>query len=160
MYEVIVCPIKRLYDYALDGDMSEVAVVATSSYEINQDKLNGFYNTLCIHFDDITDEKNPKAFNLAIADKIADFVKRLPKELDSLFVCCDSGESRSSAFAAAISRYNGLDEISIWKNPHYHPNPLVYRLLSNALGVEVSKEEVENKLKINQKAFSDAIKNS
>lgn len=140
--------------------MSEVAVIATSSYEINQDKLSGFNATLCMCFDDITDAKNPRAFNSKIADKIADFVKNLPKELDSLFVCCDSGESRSTAFAAAISRYNGLDESSIWRNPHYHPNPLVYSLLCNALGVEVSREEIENKLQINRKAFLDAIKNS
>lgn len=33
MYEIIFSPVKRLYQYALDGEMSNIAVLAVSSYK-------------------------------------------------------------------------------------------------------------------------------
>ena len=153
----MICPIRQLYQYAEDGDMSDVAVLAVSSYDINEDKLKTFGRTLCMNFADITDSTESSAFNREIADEIAAYVKSLPAQLDTLFVCCDSGESRSTAMSAAIMRYNGMDEMKIWRNPHYHPNPLVYKLLCYAFGIQVSDEEVAEKVAINNKALSDAI---
>jgi hypothetical protein len=49
--------------------------------------------------------------------------------------------------------------MTIWKNPHYHPNILVYSMLSNALGVPVSDAEAEEKHQISEKALHDAINN-
>lgn len=157
MYEIMICPIKKLYRYAEDGDMSDVAVLAVSSYEINMDKLRVFCKTLCLNFADITKASATSAFKKETAQKIAAYVKELPAQLDTLFVCCDSGESRSTAMSAAIMRYNGMDEMKIWKNPHYHPNTLVYSLLCEALGVPVSEAELQEKHRISEKAFSDAI---
>ena len=97
------------------------------------------------------------AFSKNESEQISHFIKELPKNLDTLFICCDSGESRSTAMAAAIARYINSDEIKIWFNPHYHPNPLVYKLLCDSLGVYVSEKEVADKVAVNQKAFSDAI---
>lgn len=156
-YEIIICPIKRLYQYADDGDMSDVAVLAVSSYDINEDRLKVFGRTLCLNFADVTDGAESSAFNKDIAGEIAAYVKELPKQLDTLFVCCDSGESRSTAMSAAIMRYNGMDEMKIWRNPHYHPNTLVYSLLCDALGVPASKVELQSKHWINEKALADAI---
>lgn len=160
MYEIIICPLKRLYQYAEDGDMTDVAVLAVSSYGINKDKLKVFTSTLCLEFADVTDNTNPSAFSDDIAKKIAIYINALPKELDTLFVCCDSGESRSTAMTAAILRYNGLDDMKIWKNPHYHPNPLVYKLLCKALGVNATEGEVNDRLRINELAFVKSINNS
>lgn len=157
MYEIMICPIKKLYRYAEDGDMSDVAVLAVSSYDIRMDKLRAFCGTLCLNFADITQVSAPSAFTKDTARKIAAYVKELPARLDTLFVCCDSGESRSTAMSAAIMRYNGMDEMKIWKNPHYHPNTLVYSLLCEALGVPVSETELQEKHRISEKAFSDAI---
>ncbi len=157
MYEIIICPIKQLYQYADDGDMSDVAVLAVSSYDINMDKLRVFGKTLFLNFADITDGAESSAFKKDIAEKIADYVKELPAQLDTLFVGCDSGESRSTAMSAAIMRYNGVDEMTVWKNPHYHPNTLVYSLLCEALGVPVSEVELQAKHWTNEKALSDAI---
>jgi len=157
MYEIMICPIKQLYQYAEDGDMSEVAVLAVSSYDINKDKLKAFGKTLCLSFADITDSSESSSFNMEIAMEIATYVKDLPAQLDTLFVCCDSGESRSTAMSAAIMRYNGMDEMLIWKNPHYHPNTLVYSMLCDALGVPVSKVELQAKHWTSEKALSDAI---
>lgn len=157
MYELIICPIKKLYMCAEDGDMSDVAVLAVSSYDINQERLKVFDKKLCLRFDDVTDTKDISAFSKNESEQIVHFIKELPKNLDTLFVCCDSGESRSTAMAAAIARYNNSDEMEIWLNPHYHPNPLVYKLLCDSLGVHVSEKEVADKVVANQKAFSDAI---
>lgn len=41
-YEIMIRPIKQLYQYAEDGDMSDVGVLAVSSYDINVDKLKMF----------------------------------------------------------------------------------------------------------------------
>lgn len=157
MYEILICPIKKLYEHAEDGDMSDVAVLAVSSYDINKDKLKAFGRTLCLNFADITDSGELSAFKKDIAEEIAAYVKGFPAQLDTLFVCCDSGESRSTAMAAAIMRYNGADEMRIWKNPRYHPNTLVYSMLCDALGVPVSKVELQAKHWTSEKALTDAI---
>lgn len=157
MYEIMICPVKQLYQYAEDGDVSDVAVLAVSSYDINRDKLKTFGRTLCTNFADITDSTESSAFNKKIADEIAAYVKSLPAQLDTLFVCCDSGESRSTAMSAAIMRYNRMDEMKIWRNPHYHPNTLVYSMLCDALGVPVSTVELQAKHWTSEKALADAI---
>lgn len=159
-YEIMICPIKLLYQYAADGDMSNVSVLAVSSYDIDENKLVGFRSKLLLNFADVTSSTDSSAFTKTTAMSIADYVKDLPGNLDTLFICCDSGESRSTAMAAAISRYNGSDEMKIWRNPHYHPNTLVYPLLCDVLGVSVSKVELQAKCWTNEKALSDAIKHN
>lgn len=156
-YEIMICPIKLLYKYAADGDMSNVSVLAVSSYDIDEEKLVAFRSKLLLNFADVTSDTDFYAFTKTTAESIAEYVKELPGNLDTLFICCDSGESRSTAMAAAISRYSGFDEMKIWKNPHYHPNPLVYKLLCDAFGIPVSDKEVAEKVAINNKALSDAI---
>lgn len=138
--------------------MDNVAVIAVSSYGIRQEMLKGFCASLCMNFADITDAKRKVAFTPADTEQITAFVKNLPKQLDTLFVCCDSGESRSPAMAAGIARYKGLDDMPFWTNPHYHPNPLVYKKLCAAFGLQVSDAEIEEKLRINRKAFSEAVR--
>jgi len=157
MYEIQICPLKRLYRYAMDGDMRDVAVLAVSSYDIDREKLLVFGYRLCLNFADVTANTDPSAFSQDIAVRIANYIKNLPESVDTLFVCCDSGESRSTAMAASILRYNGRDDMTVWQNPHYHPNPLVYQLLCDALGVGVTDEEVKSKLRVNRQAFSRAI---
>ncbi len=160
MYEIVVCPLKMLYLLSKDGDKNNVAVIAVSSYGIRLEELKGFCASMCMNFADITDAKREAAFATADAEQIAAFVKKLPDRLDTLFVCCDSGESRSPALAAAIARYNGLDDMSFWTNPRYHPNPLVYKRLCTAFGIELGEGEADNRLSINRKAFSDAVRQS
>jgi len=160
MYEIRICPLKKLYLISEDGDMSDVAVIAVSSYDIRSDKISVFGKRFCMSFADTADQKHASAFHADIANEMAAFISSLPQTLDTLFVCCDSGESRSAAMAAAIMRYNGLDEQKVWQNPHYHPNPLVYSLLCEALGVPVSQAELQAKIRMSEKALSDAINRS
>ena len=138
MFEIQICPLKKLYQLAQDGDMRSVAVLAVSSYDIQKEYLEPFCAQHCMHFSDVVNSDHPDAFTIETAESIVAFVNVLPEELDTLFVCCDSGESRSTAMAAAIMRYYGDDEIKIWENPHYHPNPLVYVLLCEALGIFIT----------------------
>lgn len=157
MYEIIICPLRKLYQFAAEGDMREVAVLAVSSYEIRKDKLVGFCAQHCMNFSDIVDANNVDSFTADTAKTIVAFVRTLPENIDTLFVCCDSGESRSTAMAAAVMRYNRMDEMFIWKNPHYHPNPLVYTLLCEAFGIHVSEKEVKKLCEINDNALKNAI---
>ena len=157
MYEILICPLKKLYQLAEDGDMTDVAAIAASSYDIRKDKMRLFGRSLCMHFADTPDAQRADAFNARTAAELAAFIQSLPASLDTLFVCCDSGESRSAAMAAAILRYLGQDEWRIWHNPHYHPNPLVYSLLCISLGAPVSPSDLQSRIRTNQQAFSDAI---
>lgn len=156
-YEIMICPLKLLYQYAADGDMSNVSVLAVSSYDIDEEKLVAFRSKLLLNFADVTSCTDFSAFTKTTAESIAEYVKELPGNLDTLFICCDSGESRSTAMAAAISRYNGSDEMKIWRNPHFHPNPLVYKLLCGSFGIQVSDEDVAERVAVNNKALSAAI---
>lgn len=160
MYEIIICPLKKLYQIVLDGDFSKSALIAVSSYEIRKDKLTPLNKALFMNFADITNKTNPDAFSQATAERIAEYLKSIQNDIDTLFICCDSGESRSTAMAAAIMRYNNTDEMQIWKNPEYHPNPLVYKLLCKALGIETTDEEIKSLTDINETAFRDSISNN
>ncbi len=64
---------------------------------------------------------------MELAEKVKEFVENLDDNITDLLFCCNSGEYRSAALAAAYMRYFGMDEMSVWKNPHYHPNSLVYK---------------------------------
>ena len=157
MYEIQICPIKKLYMIAEDADMNDVAVIAVSSREIHKEKFDEFFSALCFNFDDIVATGTTTSFNNDIAKEIAQYVKKLPASLDTLFVCCDFGQSRSAAMAAAIMRYNGLDDMKIWKDPNYCPNPLVYKLLCLAFGINVTDDELAKKRNENEKALYNVI---
>ena len=82
------------------------------------------------------------------ADSILTFVKDQvkaaasdDKEL-SLFFCCDWGQSRSTALAAAFLVWNGQDPAKIWGQRFLTPNPLVYCIMCETLGCSVSPEEL------------------
>ena len=107
-------------------------------------------------YEDLDYECQGRSFSKADAAAFADFVKHL--EADVLYCCCDAGESRSPAVAAAVMRFLGLDDMQVWENPHYHPNMLVFETLANALGADASDEEKDFRFYTNRKAFRDAIR--
>jgi len=158
MYRIEICPLKRLYQIDKELDKSRAAVLAVSSYAIKTELLSGFVSLLTMQFADTTVERSMDAFDLQKAKEIKAFVDALPSRVDTLFVCCDSGESRSTAMAAAILRYLKLDEWVIWKNSHYHPNPLVYSRLCAAFGIRVWKYGLRRRVKCSENAFRNAIK--
>ena len=111
---------------------------------------------LHIPFGDVTDPARPDAFREAYGRRIREFADRVPAR--RLYCCCDSGESRSAAVAAALSRYLGRDETAFWLEPKLHPNPLVYRLLCRACGLKASRLRTAWLQHRNRQAFRNAKK--
>ncbi len=154
MYSITVMPVKKLYEIALEADLSNAAALAVSSYGVDEDALSGMCAAMCLDFADTT---GSDGLDGKTAAAMAEYIITLPEDLDTLFVCCDMGQSRSPAMAAAIMRYHGLDEDVIWKNPRYEPNLRVYKILSNALGVPPTDDECYHKHCMNEEAFRKAI---
>ena len=144
MYDVMISSIERLYDYAQNGDMSDVAVMAVSSRDIDKDMLKPFHSAVCISVDEISNEEQ--------ADKIAHYIKQLPTELDTLLVCSDDEYIVSTAIVATILRFNEMDEMRIWKNPHFRPDLSIYNDFCLVLGLDETKEQTDRKVKINMEA--------
>lgn len=154
-----ISPIKALYREMRKNGSAEFTSVAVccSSYPIDRDRLPNI-PLLCLQFDDIQNEHSNRTFTVQIAKEIGAFVAQ-HQDCD-LYFCCDSGESRSAALAAAFARFYRLDEMSIWKDPHYHPNPLVYRLQCQALDMRLSKLGLRMRMHRNKRAFRVAIRNA
>ena len=150
-----ICPIKKLYQIIAEENVGNCGAIISSSSEINTVKLRGI-PYIFRQYEDLDYESPGRSFSQTDAAAVADFIKNLGA--DVLYCCCNAGESRSPAVAAAVMRYFGLDDLQVWKNPHYHPNMLVFEMLANALDVEVSDEEKDYRFYINQKVFRDAIR--
>ena len=116
-------------------------------------------DVLILDVQDILDPKNPNTFQRAHAREVLRFLQK-NKDSGRICVCCDSGQSRSAATAAAIIRHFGGDDIHIWKNPRYKPNTLVYQRLLDAFGIEAPPEDIHFLRELNEKAFHNAIKSN
>lgn len=153
-----IWPIKRLYQILADGNTDKCGAIISSASKIDTAKLYGV-SYVFRQYEDLDYECPGRSFSQTDAAAFAEYAKSLVNAVDTLYCCCDAGESRSPAVAAAVMRYFGLDDMQIWRNPHYHPNMLVFEMMTNVLGAEVSDEEKEFRFYTNQKAFQDAIRN-
>lgn len=152
-----ICPIKRLYQILTEGDTGKCGAIISSASEINAAKLRGIPYVFR-QYEDLDYKCPGRSFSQSDAAAFADFLKRLETGIDTLYCCCDAGESRSPAVAAAVMRYLGMDDMAVWRNPHYHPNMLVFAMLMDAFDLPISDEEKDLLLYTNQKAFRDAIR--
>lgn len=152
MDNILICPIKAILD-ELD-DLSTGFILCTSDDSL---VIEPRENVLFLHFADITDARRADAFTAEQAAKVCSFWKNRAL-YSTLFVCCDSGESRSPAIAAALMRLMGRSDFVIWQNPEYHPNPYVYMVLCHAFGLEVKPSEVDERKTANHRAFAQRIK--
>lgn len=84
-------------------------------------------NVLLVPFLDTENRSHPYAFTRDLATCIMEFFIGIPDDAD-VFVCCDSGESRSPALAAALLMFQGCNDSNIWKDSTYRPNRLVYNI--------------------------------
>ena len=126
---------------------------------------------LILTFDDVEDDRNINAMKISQAQEVSRFVKKcFSQKIEKLFVCCDSGESRSTAIAASIIRYYSHgknfgfiifpDEKRIWSNCHYHPNIHVYRLVSSAFSMKTSTFSIFIRKRTSEKALHKKINSS
>ena len=151
---VEICPIKGLYRIA-DGMAEGCGAILSSASEVDEAGLAGLDYVLR-QYEDLDYECPGRSFSDEAAETFASYLRSHPS-LDTLYCCCDAGESRSPAVAAAVLRFLGRDDLAIWSDPHYHPNMLVFEKLMAALGMPVADEELDLLIYINQKAFRDAI---
>ena len=151
-----ICPIKRLYQILTEKVVEQAGAILSSSSDINDAKLQGI-SYVFRQYEDLDYESPGRSFSREDAVAFADFLAAQETPIDTLYCCCDAGESRSPAVAAAVMRYLGMDDMAIWQNPRYHPNMLVFVMLTEALGAAVSDGEIDLLLYTNQKAFRDAI---
>lgn len=140
--------------YMLDNaeDLDSFAVLC-SSYEVRQPRCP----SITLLFDDTTNKHHSGRFTKNMAYIISEKIRE-NAEKKELYICCDSGESRSTAIAAAVIRfYNQSDKI-IWKNPHFHPNLLVYELMCRSMRLNCSKLRLWYNKKVSDYALKKALK--
>ena len=150
--EIKILSIKEFIYYKLNENKNIKVVAATSSgnnYKQIKHKLLLKYNDSLIGDNIFTDEH---------AKKIIKFVKKV-KENTTLYCLCDAGQSRSAAVAASLELYCNGDDSHIWKNCKYYPNILIYKTMCKNLNINISEAEIKEKVKINQEALKNLIKN-
>lgn len=107
-----ICQIKRFYLLAPQiKEHSGVAAVLCTTGNIDTSKLAGI--KYChVPFADVTDTRRTDAFRLDQAKQIRAFLDSII-DATEVYFCCDSGESRSTALAAAWMHYSEQDEMKI-----------------------------------------------
>lgn len=155
--QILICPIRRLSGEISPGTESKYAAIISSSSEPDTCRIP---NIAYVYrqYEDLDADVPGRSFARNDAAAIVDFLMNLAPEVDTIFCCCDAGESRSPAVAAAVCRCYGQDDSHIWKNPQYHPNMLVFQTLTGMMGIPVSDAEAEFLFYTNRKAFRDAIR--
>lgn len=63
---------------------------------------------------------------------IRDFVLKWQNEIDTIWVQCEMGMSRSAGIVAAIMEYFDMDSKEILESNQYYPNRLCYNLTKGA----------------------------
>lgn len=152
-----ICSIKKLKYIFDDVDCTTVGAILCSSYHIYKSEFESLNSFIAFGFDDIF-VVGESSFNSKIANDIKNYVDGLSKQIEILYVFCDSGESISTALAAAITRYIGEKDWYIWNNPQYHPNLLVYRIQCEVFGLKISKLKIRRLVHANDIALKRAIK--
>ena len=155
--ELQIMPIKTMLQWAETHDVSRTAVLAATSYVTEQAALPA--RSIRQSFDDIDREVPGRSISREQAEAYADFVRALPPDTRRIICCCDAGESRSAAICAALCEYYGINADWIWDSPRYHPNMLVFRLMTEALGIRMDDLTADALLWRSRTAFEQAAKN-
>ena len=151
---ILISPIKAVLS-ELDDNTADYILCSS---EIDGIEDLGGSNVLGLEFLDTEMPDHFMRFTDIHAGKIRAFLTR-PDANEDLFVCCDSGESRSSAIAAAILLAAGQDDYCIWESTDYHPNGLVFREMCRSLGIEISEGMINERKTLNYNAIHKAIEN-
>lgn len=94
-----------------------------------------------LHFDDVEEDwHNEKAMTFEDAENIVNFVKQL-NDVDTLYVHCGAGISRSAGVAAAISKALTGDDTYFFERP-FCPNMNCYKLTLKAFGLDTTPMEL------------------
>lgn len=157
-----------------DFNLPDCAIIACTSSMFSPEQYDIYADAckLILPFDDVEDQKHINAFTQEQADQVKKHILKWKHDgIKNIYVCCDSGESRSTAMAAAIKRFLAGDRIKyktilspqekdIWFNPHYHPNILVYDLMCKAFHMKTTKLGLFIRRQTSQNALRKAIRES
>lgn len=154
--ELRVTSIKKAKKDLINLNLHNIKAIIISSYD-DDIEIIPKENKLLLNFHDIN-YQNQNSFNIELAQQIKVFVNNIDFQKYKIYICCDSGESRSSAIAACLLRKFKEDEDVIWKDSNYHPNILVYSILCDEFGLKNSKLRLKYKMYINEKALKNMIK--
>ena len=152
--EILVYPIKQLYAVMQDPPVNAVAVIS-SAYELEEDRLTVPHITEI--YEDLDMEVPGRSLSREAAKRMAHFLKGIPESVETVLCACNAGQRRSTAVAAAVHLYFGMDDMPIWENPAYQPNPWVFTLLCEALNIPVTDEMLDFRMETNHYAFRKAI---
>lgn len=150
-----ILPVKGLTEDTIENKDAS-ALIACSSRPVRLRRALFSDNFCALTFADVTEPDSHNAMQDGHAALIRDYLLGLNTSITDLYICCDSGESRSPAIAAAILTVSGLSDDIIWKNPFYSPNTLVYKRVCNAFGVDIPEEDLIRKKRVNEQAYRDA----
>ena len=163
MKNIKVYSLKQFYQVVRDPsfDRAHAIAVISSSYPVDEDRLCGIRYVAC-QYDDIDYEGLGRCFTVTAANKFAKFLRDTETDISTICCICDGGCRRSSAVAAALYRFYGreAEELKVWQDPKYEPNPLVYRLMAHALGVPVDDMDVDLRIWENRSAIRKQIRES
>lgn len=87
---------------------------------------------LYLSFEDVS-EADDGAMTAEDDAKIRDFVQCRQNKVDTIWVQCEMGVSRSAGIAAALMEYFGEDMTALFESDTYCPNMLCYELTGKAL---------------------------
>lgn len=155
--DIRICSIKQLCLY-LDKELPDRKTIAIflTMEKTEHPNLRLLDNYLKLNVFDTEIEDRAYSFNYDNGLQVKEFLEK-ENDFGRLYICCDSGESRSTAMAATILRFYGQSDEEIWTNPYYHPNLLVYKEQLYAFGIKVSKLWLRYLKYINNRALKKAI---
>ena len=134
-YIIHILPRKLISEEIFDTEPAKNALIICADDTTEFNLFTPHQLVLC--FQDTCNKNDPAAFSFEMAESIIRFIRELPEDVDDIYVCCAAGESRSPAIAAALLRISGRPDESVWKNPYYSPNTLVYCRILQKYGVSM-----------------------
>ena len=148
---ILISPVRAVLN-DLDDPTADF-ILCSSETVVSTD---GRPNVLFLRFFDTEEENSFMCFRQSDAERIVSFLSR-SKANEDLFVCCDSGESRSPAIAAAILLAAGKTDRDIWRSTEYHPNLLVFRKMCRALDLDIPEDAIRERKRSNDTVFHEAL---
>jgi len=155
--DIRICSIKQLCLY-LDKELPDRKTIAIflTMEKTEHPNLRLLDKYLKVSVFDTEIENRAFSFNYGEGLQVKEFLEQ-ENDFGRVYVCCDSGESRSTAMAAVILKFYGQSDEEIWTNPNYHPNRLVYKKQLNAFGIKISNIKLKYLKYVSERALKRAI---
>lgn len=121
-----------------DGSKIVISISDPFNEKVKFNRTNrSIKDVLYLSFYDISEETRSifggyESMSPIDAVHIRDFVLKWQDKVDTIWVQCEMGVSRSAGVAAAISEHFELDSNDILNNSSYFPNILCYNLTNEA----------------------------